>query len=133
MDKDVRSMTTIVSGSEAEKAAETMLRKAGLEILARNFQCKMGELDLIAKEVVATEITKEKTTLVFVEVRRRSHGGFGSGFDSVDYRKQQKLIRTASLYLQQHKFFDQYPCRFDIVSVRSLSDMQWIRNAFQLR
>jgi putative endonuclease len=117
-------MTTIICGSEAEKAAEKLLQEAGLQILERNFQCKMGELDLIARE---------ETTLVFVEVRRRSHGGFGSGFESVDYRKQQKLIRTASLYLQRRKFFDQYPCRFDIVSVRSLSDMQWMKNAFQLR
>lgn len=123
MDKDVQAKTTIVSGMEAENAAEKMLQEAGLQILARNFRCKMGELDLVAQE---------KNTLVFVEVRRRNHAGFGSGFESVDYRKQQKLIRTASLYLQQHKFFDQYPCRFDIVSVRSLSDMQWIKNAFQL-
>jgi len=132
MDKDVRTTTAIRSGSEAEKAAEKMLQEAGLQILDRNFQCKMGEIDLIAKERVDTEIIKEKITIVFIEVRRRSHGGFGSGFDSVDYRKQQKLIRTAHLYMQQHKFFDQYPCRFDIVSVRSLSDMQWIRDAFQL-
>jgi putative endonuclease len=131
MDTDVRLAAAINSGSEAEKAAEKMLQEAGLQILARNFQCKMGEIDLIAKENVNTGITKEKTTIVFVEVRRRSHGGFGSGFDSVDYRKQQKLIRTAHLYLQHYKFFNQYPCRFDIVSVRSLSDIQWIKNAFQ--
>ena len=123
MDKDVPVVTTIVSGREAEDAAEKMLQQAGLQILSRNFRCKMGELDLVAKE---------QSTLVFVEVRRSNHTGFGSGFESVDYRKQQKLIRTASLYLQQHKFFDQYPCRFDIVSVRSLSDMQWLKNAFQL-
>lgn len=131
MNMDVCSATAIKSGSEAEKAAEKMLQEAGLQILDRNFHCKMGEIDLIAKEIVSTEILKEKITIVFVEVRRRSHGGFGSGFDSVDYRKQQKLIRTARLYLQQQKLFDQYPCRFDIVSVRSLTDMQWIKNAFQ--
>lgn len=123
MDKDVQPQTAVMSGNEAEKAAEIMLQEAGLQILARNFRCKMGELDLVARE---------KTTLVFVEVRRRSHGGFGSGLESVDYRKQQKLVRSARLFLQQRKFFDQYPCRFDIVSVRSLSDMQWIKNAFQL-
>jgi putative endonuclease len=119
MDRYVCSKTAIKSGSEAEQAAEIMLCHAGLQILARNFRCKMGEIDLIAKEIVTTGIIKEKITIVFIEIRRRSHGSFGSGFDSVDYRKQQKLIRTARLYLQQHKFFDQYPCRFDIVSVSS--------------
>ena len=122
MDKDVRSMTTIKSGNEAEDAAAMMLQTEGLQILVRNYRCKLGEIDIIARE---------KHTLVFIEVRQRRHGGFGSGFDSVDYRKQQKLIRTARLFLQQRKFFDQYPCRFDIVSVRSLNDMQWIKDAFQ--
>jgi putative endonuclease len=76
-------------------------------------------------------IIADKQVVVFVEVRRRSHRGFGSGFDTVDKRKQQKLIRSARKFLQEKKLFDQYPCRFDIVSVRSLTDMLWIKDAFQ--
>jgi len=129
MNKEDRSSIHI--GNDAEKAVEKMLQDAGLKILERNYRCKMGEIDIVAKESVAKEVARKAEILVFVEVRQRSHGGFGSGFDSVDYRKQKKLIRTASLFLQERKFFDQYPCRFDIVSVRSLTDMQWIKDAFQ--
>jgi putative endonuclease len=117
--------TAISIGQEAELAVEKMLCSAGLQIMERNYRCKLGEIDIIAREVV-----KQRTTLVFVEVRKRSHGCFGSGLDSVDYRKQKKLLRTASFYLLAKKFFDQYPCRFDIVSMRSLTDMQWIKDAF---
>ncbi len=125
MNRDGQS--TIQAGTEAENAAETMLKNAGLKILERNYRCKLGEIDIIAKDVFAKE-----PILVFIEVRQRSHGGFGSGFDSVDYRKQKKLILTARLFLQERKYFDQYPCRFDIVSVRSLTDMHWIKDAFQI-
>ena len=125
---DKESHSTLRIGAEAEKAVEKMLREAGLKILERNYRCKRGEIDIIAQD-----FNTKETTLVFVEVRQRSHGGFGSGFDSVDYRKQKKLIRAASLFLLERKFFDQYPCRFDIVSVRSLTDVQWIKDAFQLR
>jgi putative endonuclease len=123
--------SSIRIGNDAEKAVEKMLQDAGLKILERNYRCKMGEIDIVAKESVAKEVSGKAETIVFVEVRQRSHRGFGSGFDSVDYRKQKKLVRTASLFLQERKFFDQYPCRFDIVSVRSLTDMQWIKDAFQ--
>jgi len=125
MDKESR--TTLHIGAAAEKVVEKMLLDTGLKILQRNYRCKLGEIDIVAQDVLAKD-----STVIFVEVRQRSHGAFGSGFDSVDYRKQKKLIRTARLFLQERKFYDQYPCRFDIVSVRSLTDLQWIKDAFQV-
>ena len=125
MDKESRN--TLHTGAAAEQAVEKMLREAGLKILERNYRCKLGEIDIVARDVHAKD-----SPLVFVEVRQRSHGAFGSGLDSVDFRKQKKLIRTASLFLQERKYYDQYPCRFDIVSVRSLTDLQWIKDAFQI-
>lgn len=113
---------TIHIGSEAESAACTWLQQQGLVIIERNFRCKLGEIDIVAKE---------NQTLVFVEVRQRSGHHFGDGFTSVDYRKQQKLIRTAKRYLQERKIFDQSPCRFDIVSARSPTDLEWLKDAFQ--
>jgi len=116
------SRLTIEIGKEAEQAVVTLLKNSGLQIIECNYRCKLGEIDIVARD---------KQTVVFIEVRRRSHGQYGSGFDSVDYRKQQKLIRTAQAYLQKRKLFDQHPCRFDIVSLRSLTDMHWIKDAFQ--
>lgn len=110
-------------GSETETAACLWLEQQGLLIIERNFRCKPGEIDIVAKD---------QNTLVFVEVRQRSHRNFGDGFSSVDYRKQQKLIRAARWYLQERKLFDQYPCRFDIVSARSANDLEWIKDAFQV-
>jgi len=84
MDKDV---TTRNRGFAVEAAVEKMLEQSGLRIVERNYRCKPGEID-----IVAMETARDKTQiLVFVEVRLRSHGGFGSGFDSVDYRKQKNL------------------------------------------
>lgn len=113
---------SIQLGSETETAACHWLEQQGLLIIERNFRCKPGEIDIVARD---------QDTLVFVEVRQRSHRNFGDGFSSVNYRKQQKLIRAARWYLQERKFFDQYPCRFDIVSARSTTDLEWIKDAFQ--
>lgn len=113
---------SIQLGSEIETAACHWLEQQGLLIIERNFRCKPGEIDIVAKD---------QNILVFVEVRHRSHLNFGGGFSSVDYRKQQKLIRAARWYLQERKLFDQYPCRFDIVSARSATDLEWIKDAFQ--
>jgi putative endonuclease len=123
--------STIHIGTAAENMAEKALRDAGLLILERNYRCKMGEIDIIAKEPSLNKSAEKLVTLVFIEVRQRSHRSFGSGLDSVDHRKQKKIIRTAKHFLQERHFFDQYPCRFDIVSFRSPTDMQWIKDAFQ--
>lgn len=112
----------IDSGREIESAACLWLQQQGLSIMERNFRCKLGEIDIIAMD---------QQTLVFVEVRQRNHRHFGDGFSSVDHRKQQKLIRAARWFLQERKLFDRYPCRFDIVSARSASDLEWIKDAFQ--
>lgn len=113
---------TLALGKAAEDAAARFLEQAGLIIIERNFRCKGGELDIIARE---------GDILAFIEIRMRSHPDFGSGLDSVDFTKQRKLIQAARYFLQVRKYHDQLPCRFDIVSVRSSSDIAWIRDAFQ--
>lgn len=110
------------TGSETEAAACQWLHTQGLVILERNFRCKLGEIDIVARD---------GETLVFVEVRQRRHRQFGDGFASVDYRKQQKIVRAARWYLQARNFFDRHPCRFDIVSARSTTELEWIKDAFQ--
>lgn len=90
--------------------------------MARNFRTRFGEIDLVMSH---------GDELVFVEVRLRSREDFGRGAETVDPRKQQKLVRAAEMFLM-HSEHDR-PCRFDVVSVARThyrTRMEWIRNAF---
>ncbi len=106
-------------GERAERLAAAHLTRAGLQLLERNYRCRLGEIDLIMRD---------GATLVFVEVRERRHGGFGSGADSVDRRKIRRLVAAAQHYLQNQPRLP--PCRFDVVSVDGDDNLTWIPGAF---
>jgi putative endonuclease len=108
------------AGFAAEQLAETFLIKQGLKLVAKNYHCRFGEIDLIMKD---------GNCLVFVEVRLRSNAAFGSAASSITAKKQQKLIATAQHYLQQH---GEQQCRFDALLMQKVSNenIEWIRNAF---
>ncbi len=109
-------------GLAAEKLAATYLMQQGLTLVCSNFHCAYGEIDLIMQE---------GKTLVFVEVRLRSNPRFGSAAASITPHKQQKLIRTAQYYLQQHA--GHLACRFDAVLLNGYNsaEPEWLRNAFE--
>lgn len=116
-------------GNSAEQFAKHFLQRQGLTFVSQNYRCKYGEIDLIMRD--------QKTT-VFVEVRYRKSQRFGSGAETVDYRKQRKLVATASHYLQNNRKAAKQPCRFDVISltanpVSSHSDytVDWIVNAIE--
>jgi putative endonuclease len=114
------------TGQAAEEKACHYLLKQGLTLVARNYACKVGELDLIMRDGAA---------LVFVEVRYRRYAYYGSGLESVTYTKQLKLINAAKHYLLYHKHLTLLNCRFDVVALTA--DVQddsilWIRDAFQV-
>lgn len=108
-------------GSLAEQAAERYLRRQGLELIARNFRSRFGEIDLIMQD---------KSSLVFVEVRLRSNPDYGGAAASIDARKQQRIIRTAQQYLAGLAHIP--PCRFDVVLMDDArgENLQWLKNAF---
>jgi putative endonuclease len=108
-------------GALAEARAELFLVQRGLVKVAQNYRCKLGEIDLIMQH---------KDTLVFIEVRLRTHGAFASAAESVTIRKQQKIINTARYYLQQHQLTDKANCRFDVIAFSDNNDPEWIKNAF---
>ncbi len=114
-------------GRLAERTAARLLRRHGLQIIRRNYRCRLGELDIIARE---------GDCLVFVEVRQRRHTRFGGGLASVDARKQQRLARAAAHFLQCHPQWQSWPCRFDVIALQQpqspLEDCQWLRAAFTL-
>ncbi len=118
------SLSKRALGDELEKFAEKELVRHGCKIIERNFQCKLGEIDIIAKD---------KQHLIFVEVRYRKSDHFGGADVSVDLKKQQKLIRTASLYLQKNKLTNKVPARFDVMAITgniNKPDYNWIKDAF---
>lgn len=114
-------------GDYFERRAAALLENAGLHIIRRNFSRKTGEIDIIARD---------HHCLVFVEVRARSHGRYAGAAASVDRRKQQRLIRTAQLFLQAYPEWSQIPCRFDVIafeprqSESGANTGNWIRSAF---
>jgi len=119
--------STLAPGAVAEQVARDFLSARGLTIVASNFRCKRGEIDIIANHA---------GTLVFAEVRLRSHRQFGDGADSIDSRKQQRLVRAAEYYLAEKWRGEPPPCRFDALSLSPAPDkippyhVEWIQDAF---
>lgn len=113
-------------GEAIEREAATFLVRQGMALVCRNFQCRLGEIDLIMHS---------RGTLVFVEVRYRSTSHFGSAVSTVDTRKQHKLVRTAQFYLQRSGLREQLPCRFDVLGISPSAhdgslQFDWIKAAF---
>jgi putative endonuclease len=108
------------AGLQAEKMAATFLINHGLSLVAQNYHCRFGEIDLIMQEA---------EVLVFVEVRLRSSHVFGNAAESITRQKQQKLIATAQHFLQNQP---NRPCRFDAILMNKINfhDIEWLRNAF---
>lgn len=115
-------------GEDAEAACCRYLKSQGLKLVSKNFSCPLGEIDIIMLD---------KNLLVFVEVRFRKNNNFGGGLESVTSAKQLKLRKTAELFLQQNRQYEN--ARFDVVSMSKtrqswLGQQQykfdWVTNAF---
>ncbi|MEE9265768.1 MAG: YraN family protein [Gammaproteobacteria bacterium] len=110
-------------GAWAENLACQHLLDHGLRLVTRNYRCRHGEIDLVMRD---------GSTIAFIEVRLRNRTDFGSGAESVDARKQARLLSSAEHYLQRHATL-LTDCRFDVVSILQCGNTQqldWIRNAF---
>ena len=109
-------------GMDAEERAWQHLRAHGARLLHRNFRSRRGEIDLVVQD---------RDSVVFVEVRYRGKTSYLSGAESVDPRKQSRLIACAQHYLQTYPCAAQLPCRFDVIAINgSDGSLDWIRNAF---
>jgi putative endonuclease len=113
-------------GDTCETAAARWLQERGMQVLARNFKCKTGEIDIVARD---------NAHLVFLEVRARSNPAYNSAAGSVDRRKQLRILRTAQSFLQRHPGLANLPCRFDVIAFEprqsgSALEIRWIPGAF---
>jgi putative endonuclease len=110
------------AGSEAEGEALAYLQKFGLTLIARNYRCKGGEIDLVMLE---------GATLVLIEVRYRSSLRYGGAAASVTLRKQRRIINAARHLLATRSDLRRYRARFDVIAMSRLhEEPQWIKAAF---
>jgi putative endonuclease len=109
-------------GSAAEERAVQLLRQAGYAIVARNFRCRMGELDIIARR---------GGQLSIAEVRLRSSAGFGGPAASISAAKRARIVRAARYLLMRQPRLANLAVRFDTLLLSSSSGpIEWIEDAF---
>ena len=107
-------------GNSAEDRAATELARHGYEIVERNYRCKLGELDIVARD---------GDTLVFVEVRLRHTADRGTALAAVTRRKQRQVVKVARAYLHHRKpRFER--CRFDVIGITA-GQLTHIKSAFR--
>jgi putative endonuclease len=111
------SSPTQQRGFDAESRALAFLQTHGLQLVARQWRCRFGEIDLIMRE---------GGTLVFVEVRMRRAGAFGGALESLSATKMQRMSRAVELYLSQSRHTG--AARVDAVLIDERKPIEWLEN-----
>lgn len=110
-----------MKGAAEEDLALRHLQAQGLKLLARNWRCPGGELDLVMRD---------RQAVVVVEVRKRSSKAYGGAAASVDARKQARIIHATRLFLAAHRDYAQAEIRFDVLALDAGNNIEWLRAAF---
>lgn len=105
-------------GQAAEAQAWTFLQQQGAKLVACNWHCPFGEIDLIVRF---------GAVWVFVEVKYRKNAAFGGAAYSITPAKLGKLQRSVAYYLQQNHL-NHVPCRLDAILIQGNTAPQWIQN-----
>ena len=114
-------------GSLWEKYAGSRLKEAGLRIITYNFRCRLGEIDIVARD---------GDYLVFVEVKCRKSLKHGNPVEAVTAYKQNRIRRVADFFLIRYKLPPGTPCRFDVFGILAMGSGRenireyWIKDAF---
>jgi putative endonuclease len=119
-----RGRNARAGGYRAEQRVARWLEQQGVEVIAQNYRTRLGEIDLILQEEDCIAIT---------EIRQRRSTQFGGAAASIDPAKQQRLIRLAQLWLQQHPEWRNAALRFDAIVIDGTpeaGEIRWIRRAF---
>ncbi len=110
-------------GGGYEKVAADFFRQKGYRILEMNFRCRIGEIDIIARD---------EDYIVFAEVKYRKEKTYGGPLMAVNFKKQRTISKVAMFYLMKHGLPESTPCRFDVVGILP-GEIQHIQNAFPFR
>ncbi len=114
-------MNTRTVGTEKEKTAAAFLMERGCRVLAVNFRCRIGEIDLI--------VSDPRGQLRFVEVKYRRDGRKGAPEEAVNSRKQHTISRVSDYYRVRCSVPEGQACRFDVVAITG-DHIEWIQDAF---
>ncbi|MCX5895222.1 MAG: YraN family protein [Proteobacteria bacterium] len=113
-------------GERGEGIALSFLKKNKFKILAKNYTCRYGEIDIIARD--------RNNILSFIEVKTRTSQSYGAPQEAVHPRKQAQISRVAMEFIQRYNL-ENYPARFDVIAIE-LSPaghaINLIQNAFEL-
>lgn len=109
------------TGSCYERKAADYLKKQGLFILKYNYRCRLGEIDLIARD---------GEYIVFVEVKYRKNNSSGAAMDAVNPAKQKTICKVARYFLAVEYHNVDLPCRFDVAGIDG-DKIHWVKNAFE--
>jgi len=107
-----------IIGIQGEKTAENYVKSIGMSILAKNYRCIYGEIDIIAKD---------NNCIVFIEVKYRKNTNYGYPLEAVNDIKQQKIKKTALYYIAQNNI--ECNIRFDAIGILC-NNITHIKNAF---
>lgn len=99
-----------IIGDKGEDEAVKYLVGKGYEIVQRNYSCKFGEIDIVAKQ---------NNTLIFVEVKTRKNNYFGEPQEFVDYRKLERMNMAMDCFLNNYKLVNEYNLRIDVIEITS--------------
>ncbi len=114
------------SGEIAERKALKFLEKQGLHLLASNYNCRYGELDLVMCD---------EEHLVVVEIRYRRQTGFMKPAESITRAKRDRIARSTLHFMQRSAGYRNHPVRFDVISVSGPLErltMDWLPGAFTM-
>lgn len=108
-----------------ESRAAEYLERRGIDILARGYRCRLGEIDIVGRD---------GDGLVIVEVRARSRTTKGSALETIGHRKRQRIVRATHHFLMRNPEWHARPIRFDVVAIDGIESpapaIAWVRNAF---
>jgi putative endonuclease len=111
------------AGRAAEARAAQALQQAGFTVLARNYRCRLGELDIVARRA---------QLLVIAEVRLRSRQQFGGAAASINAAKRRRIVRATRFLLRTQPGLARLAVRFDALLLSATDGpIEWIEAAFE--
>lgn len=117
-------MTTEI-GNIGEQLVSQWLQSRSYRILHHSWHCRWGEIDVIARH-------KNSSTLIFVEVKTRGNSNWDNdGKEAISLVKQQKICRSAELFLGQNTQYTDYYMRFDVALVKYKQHRRQLEISFE--
>lgn len=113
-------------GLQYENEAKDYLLQRGLTLLKQNYQCRFGEIDLIMLH---------QDVVCFIEVKYRNSMRYGGAASAISPQKQQKIVKTALVFITQNNRYKQHSMRFDALLMQQQGGdenpgIDWIKSAF---